>query len=172
MPSLPEPAASPPTLFGETAITALLPWSWAVERLTGPRNYWVATVRPSGRPHCRPHCRPHWGVWLDDGFWFCTGSQAAGNLAVNRQLSVHLESGNEVLILEGVAEQVTERDDLERFVAAYNAKYSHTARVSGNEIADKDGEIGPAYRVRPRVVYGWQAEMRDPTRWTFPPSGN
>jgi hypothetical protein len=164
MPPLPVPAASPPTLFGETATSALLPWSWAVERLTTPRNYWIATVRPSGRPHCRPH----WGVWLADGFWFCTGSQAAGNLAENRQLSVHLESGTDVLIVEGFAERVTVPDDLERFVSAYNAKYDHTARVSGTEIADAEGDIGPAYRVRPRVVYGWQAEMRDPTRWSFP----
>lgn len=166
MPSLPTPTASPPMLFGEPASSALLPWAWAAERLSRPRNYWVATTRPSGRPHCRPH----WGVWLEDGFWFCTASQAAGNLAANPQVSVHLESGTEVVILEGVAEQATARDDLERFVGAYNAKYDHTARVSGDEIADADGEIGPAYRVRPRVVYGWQAEMRDPTRWTFPPA--
>ncbi len=58
--------------------------------------------------------------------------------------------------------------DLERFCAAYNAKYSHTAVPSGDEIADADGPIGPAFRVRPSKVYGWQADMGDPTRWTFP----
>jgi len=26
--------------------------------------------------------------------------------------------------------------------------------------------------MRPRVVYGWQVEMRDPTRRTFPPSAD
>lgn len=53
-------------------------------------------------------------------------------------------------------------------MAAYNAKYDHTAAIDGDEIADADGPIGPAYRVGPRVVFGWQADMRDPTRWTFP----
>jgi len=28
----------------------LLPWEWAVERLTESHNYWVATTRPEGRP--------------------------------------------------------------------------------------------------------------------------
>lgn len=166
MPPLPEPTASAPVLFGEVAQTTLLPWSWAVERLAGgPRNFWITTVRPSGRPHSRPH----WGVWLEDGFWFCTGSQAAANLRANPAITVHLESGDEVLILEGLAEQASDPADLGRFVAVYNAKYSHTARPSDGEIADADGPIGPAYRVRPRVAYGWQAEMRDPTRWSFPP---
>jgi hypothetical protein len=27
---------------------------------------------------------------------------------------------------------------------------------------------GPAYRVRPRVVFGWDTDMRAPTRWSFP----
>ncbi len=165
MPPLPAPIPSPPTLFGETAMSSLLPWDWAEERLRAPRNYWIATVAPSGRPHCRPH----WGVWLHDGFWFCTGSRAAANLAANPEITVHLESGAEVLILEGVAEQVTAPDELARFAAVYNAKYDHTATVDGGEMADADGHIGPAYRVRPRVVYGWESEMRDPTRWTFPP---
>ena len=161
---LPEPQASPPVLFGETATSALLPWSWAAERLTGARNYWVATVQPDGRPHCRPL----WAVWLEDGLWFTTGSrQAVRGLRSNPNVSVNLEDGTEALILEGVAEQVTTLADLHRFVAAYNAKYDHTAVVDGGEIADAEGPIGPAYRARPRVVFGWQSDMRDPTRWTF-----
>ncbi|MGE3913443.1 MAG: pyridoxamine 5'-phosphate oxidase family protein [Chloroflexota bacterium] len=162
---LPVPVAAAPVLFGETATSALLPWAWAVERLTAARNYWVVAVRPDGRPHSRPL----WCVWLEDGLWFTTGSQAVRSLRANPQVSVNLEDGSEVLILEGVAEEVTVSTDLERFVAAYNAKYSHTARVDGENIADAEGPIGPAFRVRPRVVYGWQAEMHDPTRWTFPP---
>ena len=162
---LPEPQASPPVLFGETATSALLPWSWAAGRLAGARNYWVATVQPDGRPHCRPL----WAVWLEDGLWFTTGSrQAVRGLRSNPNVSVNLEDGSEALILEGVVEQVTTLADLHRFVAAYNAKYDHTAVVDGGEIADAEGPIGPAYRARPRVVFGWQSDMRDPTRWTFP----
>lgn len=161
---LPKPHAAPPILFGERATSALLPWSWAAERLAGARNYWVATVRPDGRPHCRPL----WAVWLEDGLWFTTGSrQAVGALHSNPNVNVNLEDGSEALILEGIAEQMGAAADLERFVAAYNAKYDHTAVVDGGEIADAEGPIGPAYRVTPRVVFGWQTGMRDPTRWTF-----
>ena len=161
---LPGPVASAPVLFGETATSALLPWEWAAERLAAARNYWVVTVRPDGRPHSRPL----WCVWLADGLWFTTGSQAVRSLRGNPQVSVNLEDGSAALILEGVAEAITAPADLERFVEAYNAKYSYTACVSDGEIADAEGLIGPAYRVRPRVVFGWQVDMRDPTRWTFP----
>ena len=165
MPPLPEPVARPPILFGETAASALLPWSWAVERLTGARNYWVACARPDGRPLCRPL----WVAWLEDGLWFTTGSQMVRSLAANPAVSVNLEDGNEALILEGAAERVRAHADLARFVAAYNAKYAHTAVVRDDEIADAEGPIGPAYRVTPVTVFGWQAGMRDPTRWSFSP---
>ena len=164
MDRLPEPKAAPPSLFGEAATSALLPWSWAVERLTRARNYWVAVVRSDGRPHSRPL----WAVWLEDGLWFTTGSpQLVRGLRSNPSVSVNLEGGDEAVILEGTAEAVTERGDLERFVAVYNGKYDHTAVVNAGEIADASGPIEPAYRVRPRVVFGWQSDMRDPTRWTF-----
>lgn len=164
MPPLPEPEARPPILFGETAVSALLPWAWAAQRLTDARNYWVACVRSDGRPLCRPF----WAVWLTDGLWFTTGSQMVRGLAANPAVSVNLEDGNEVLILEGVADRVQTPDDLARFVAAYNAKYTHTAVVSGDEIADAEGPIGPGYRIVPVTVFGWQAGLRDPTRWSFP----
>ena len=165
MDRLPEPQATPPMLFGEPATSALLPWSWAAGWLTDARNYWVAVVRADGRPHSRPL----WAVWLQDGLWFTTGSpQLVRGLRSNPNVSVNLEDGNEVVILEGTAEAVSDTADLERFVAAYNAKYDHTAVVNGDAIADASGPIGPAYRIRPRVVFGWQSDMRDPTRWTFP----
>jgi hypothetical protein len=168
MPRLPDPHASAPILFGEVATSTLLPWPWALERLRGARNYWVATARPDGRPHSRPL----WAVWLEDGLWFCTGSLAVKNLASNPQVSVNLEGGDETVILEGVAEKITAEDDLLRFVEAYNPKYDWTARPVDGEIADVNGSVGPAYRVRPRVVFGWQSDMRDPTRWTFPPEAD
>ena len=165
MDRLPEPQAAPPILFLERATSALLPWAWAVERLADAHNYWVAVVRADSRPHCRPL----WAVWLEDGLWFTTGSpQLVRGLRSNPNVSVNLEDGGEALILEGVAEEVRGASDLERFVAAYNGKYDHTAVVADGEIADADGPIGPAYRVRPRVLFGWRADMRDPTRWTFP----
>ena len=112
-----------------------------------------------------------WGVWLTDGFWFSTGSLAKHNLVANpqiTQITLHLESGDQVVIVEGVAAAVTGAGRLQGFLAAYNPKYDWDAVVIDDEVTDSAGAAGPAYRVRPRVVFGWDADMRAPTRWSFP----
>jgi hypothetical protein len=104
MDALDTPTAAAPILFGAPAPPGdLLPWSWAEQRLAAARTYWIATTRRDGRPHCRPV----WGVWLPDGFWFSTGSLARHNLLANPEITVHLESGTEVVAVEAVATAVT-----------------------------------------------------------------
>src|SRR5215468_1785833 len=105
--SLPEPTATSPRMYGGTLEPSRLPWRWATARLEAARTYWIATTRPDGRPHSRPV----WGVWLDNAFYFSTGSLAAGNLVVQPAITVHLESGEEVVIVEGVAE-IAEGEEL------------------------------------------------------------
>src|SRR6266568_5320871 len=68
--------------------------------------------------------RPLWGVWLDDTFFFSTGSLAAQNLATRPAITVHLESGSEVVIIEGVAGPVSDTVLVERVVSLYNQKYT------------------------------------------------
>jgi hypothetical protein len=164
MSSLPAPQASAPIMFGQPAPPGrLLPWAWAHQRLIEARNYWIVTVRSDRRPHARPV----WGVWLADGFWFSTGSLARHNLAVDPGISVHLESGAEVVIVEGTAEQVTEAAALQAMCDAYNPKYDWSIRPTDDGVADADGNAGPVFRVTPRVVFGWENDMGAPTRWTF-----
>jgi hypothetical protein len=50
--------------------TGLLPWSWAVERLTASHDYWLATTW-LGKGS--PHVMPVWGVWWEDALWFSSG---------------------------------------------------------------------------------------------------
>jgi hypothetical protein len=158
-----EPTPAAPILFGvQMPPGDLLPWSWALERLLGARNYWIATVRPDGRPHARPV----WGVWQESRFWFSTGSLARHNLLVNPEITVHLENGDEVLVLEGIAEPVA-GEVLAPALPAYNVKYSWTARATETGLTDDQGTVGPAFAVMPRVVFGWESDMRTPTRWTF-----
>src|SRR3712207_9206562 len=81
----------------------MLPWSWALERLENARNYWFSTTRPDGRPHAMPA----WAAWVDGVLYF-EGSpmtRRARNIAANPALSVHLESGDEVVIREGAAHE-------------------------------------------------------------------
>ena len=84
--------------------------------MSGPRNYWVATVRPDGRLHAVPV----WGVWLNGTFHFGGGrrTRKARNLAVNPRL----ESGDDVVILDGVAEEITDPSLLVCIDDAYEAK--------------------------------------------------
>jgi hypothetical protein len=144
----------------------LLPWSWAIARLEAALNYWFATTRPDGRPHAMPA----WAVWLDDSLYFegSPETRRARNLAENPQVSVHLESGDEVVILEGRVEEVDAVPELVRFADAYEAKYA--VRPSD------DGTGGPVYRLRPERAYTWlEADYpKTATRWVFPdqsPSG-
>jgi hypothetical protein len=159
------PELSRPRMFGGYVGSAKLPWMWATERLSRARNYWIATTRPDGKPHSRPV----WGIWLDNTFYFSTGSLAAQNLAIRPAITVHLESGSEVVIIEGVAESVSDIVLVERVVSLYNQKY--------NWNVDPHNLPGPFYAVRPQVAFGWHFDeseltpessgLETATRWRF-----
>jgi hypothetical protein len=88
-------------------------------------------------------------------------ARKARNLAENPNVAVHLESGDEVVILEGAAEVVTDPDPAlaERVAAASVAKY-------GVGSSDIEG----SFAVRPRVVLAWRSGSSFPataTRWRF-----
>ena len=76
-------------------------WSWVVERLTTARSYWVAATRADGRPHLSPV----WAVWTDGALHFFTDPESLKARCLRRdpRAVVHLESGDEVVILEGFA---------------------------------------------------------------------
>ena len=136
---------------------ALLPWSWAVERLERAHNYWICTTRADGRPHAVPV----WGLWLEDAFWFSTGRTSAKgrNLVRNPAIVVHLESGDETVILEGDVEEAS--GDLERYADAYEAKYAYRPSTVD--------ETNVTYVLRPRAAQTWTESgfPRDATRWDF-----
>lgn len=136
----------------------MLDWDWVDERVAASRNYWICTTRPDGRPHAAPV----WGVWVDGTLYFGSGSssQKARNLAANPNVVVHLESGDEVVILEGVAEVVTAPDPAlsERVSDAYEAKYGM-----------RSDSIEGYYAVRPGVAFAWREQdfPTSATRWRF-----
>ncbi len=140
----------------------LLPWSHADERLRQARNYWVVTASPAGRPHAIPI----WGAWIDGAVYFEGGSDTrwGRNLDANNEVVVHLESGDDVVILEGHAEPVAavEPSLAERLVEAYGSKYNYTA-----DPANWSG--GGLYAVRPRKVLAWNKFPTNATRFRFDP---
>src|SRR5690349_19356678 len=80
----------------------MLSWADVATRLVAATAYWLATVRPDGTPHVVPR----WGVWLGGRFWYdgAPTTRHARNLATNPACALHLESGTEVVIVEGISE--------------------------------------------------------------------
>jgi len=138
----------------------LLPWAFVAERMRVARNYWVATTRQAGAttwPTGQPHVTPVWGLWHAGHFYFASGTESrkARNLKANPAVAVHLESGDEVVIIEGWARLLEDEELAAILDADYRAKYG--VQLVGN----------PVYEVAPRKVYAWSERdfPRSATRW-------
>jgi len=147
-------------ILGREEGRGLLPWSWATERLMASHGYWLATVRRDGSPHVMPV----WGMWHDGCVWFsCSGeARKARNLTDDSRCVVTTDNAVEPVVIEGVAEHVTEREPIERFTALTNAKY-------GVDYAVDFYLDNACFRVRPQRVFGLDdADFTgSPTRWVF-----
>ncbi|MGH9804550.1 MAG: pyridoxamine 5'-phosphate oxidase family protein [Candidatus Acidiferrales bacterium] len=151
-----QPRASRPSLppeyglFEPTKGEGLLPWSWAADHLARSRGQWLVTIRPNRSPHLMLV----WGVWMDGRFYFCTSprSRKARNLAANSRCAVATSRTDEVVVLEGVAEPVTDARKVARFKRAYTRHYRD----------DVDTSQFPVYAVLPHVVFGF---ISNPARW-------
>ena len=137
----------------------ILPWSWAEDRFSKNRNYYVSTSRPSGRPHSMPV----WGVFFGNKFYFSTGldSQKSRNLHANPWCVITTENAAEAVILEGHARKTTAKVALQRFVRVYKDKYDW-------EMDPNDGSV---WVVQPAKVFAFKEGANDfstsATRWTL-----
>jgi PPOX class probable F420-dependent enzyme len=143
---------------------ALLPWSWAVERLTGSHDYWLATVRPDGRPHVMPV----WGLWDDGALWFSSAlaSRKARNLAADPRCTATTDDARRPVVVEGAAARMRDPSAIERFTAGINAKYGTDYGVDFY-----DPDVNGCYRIRPAWVFALDddAFVESPTRWRAEP---
>ena len=140
----------------------LLPWSWAEEQLTRSRTFWLATRWPDGRPHVMPV----WAIWHDQTLLFSSSkrSRKARNLANDPRCVLTTDDPQNAVVVDGVAELITERQELEAFLAAENAKYATTY---GFEMVDPSANS--CFRLKPSWAFGLRAEnfAGSPTRWRF-----
>jgi PPOX class probable F420-dependent enzyme len=131
----------------------MLPWRWAERQLEGSRNYWIVTVRADGRPHSAPV----WGLWVDGAVVFSTSreSRKGRNLARDPRLVINLESGDDVVILEGEVQTIALNDAI---ADLYEAKYQY-----------RPGGEGAWYALRPEVAYAWREQdfPRSVTQFSF-----
>jgi len=166
---MPEPTAShphwPDALEKSAANTTanLKPWSWALERLQKSHNYWISTSTAAGNPHLMIV----WGIWWEDAFWFSTGprTRKAKNIAAQSNCVIGTEKADEAVILEGLAEVISDRAVWKRLAEIYNRKYG------GDLYPILDSCDGNVYRVIPSLAFGQDEHAEDflasATRWRF-----
>src|SRR5580658_3727148 len=128
-----------------TVAEGQVPWEEVEAQLAKSRNYWIATMRPDGKPHAMPV----WGVWMNGAVIFGTdkNSRKARNIVRQPEVVVHLESGDDVVIMEGVARLVTDKTESAASDAVYLEKYQM-------KLTDAPGEPFIC-AIEPRVVFAW-----------------
>jgi len=140
----------------------MLPWGWVERQLTEAQNYWLCCRRGDGSPHCSPV----WGLWqLEDcAFYFGAHEQSvkARSLARDERAVLHLESGQDVVILEGKAQR---RQPPASIVDSLNASYEHKY-----SIAPGFGQPeAPLFAFQPQKVLAWKENdfPTSATAWHF-----
>lgn len=144
--------------------SGMLSWEFVESRMRRAVNYWIASVRSSGRPHAVPV----WGAWLDDVFFFMGTGRKIRNLRANPQAVVHLESGDEVVIVEGHFEEICRpsQELLQRVDEEFVRKYE-TYRPSEHLGGQSSSSFPPEglFAVYPQLVIAWSGMASDATRW-------
>ena len=143
----------------------MLAWADVEARLVAATSYWLATVRPDGRPHVVPR----WGVWLDGRFWYdgAPTTVHVRNLSANPACSLNLESGNEVVIVEG--QSLPARAPADALGARISEAFAKYHDLGYRPAADAwAGENGGGLRVlTPQRALAWFTFPTDATRFHF-----
>ncbi|MFD5094553.1 TIGR03618 family F420-dependent PPOX class oxidoreductase [Amycolatopsis thailandensis] len=143
----------------ERCEAGLLPWSWADDKLRTTMNYWVATVRPDGRPHVMPV----WATWDGEALWFGSthASRKMRNLRADPRCTVTIDNALDPVVLDGVAEFVTDPEAVATYVETANAKYASAYSY--------DPDVNAIVAIRPAWAFGMRAEdfTGTPTRWQW-----
>ncbi len=124
----------------------MLTWDWVDRQMTQSRNYWIATTQPDGRPHVVPI----WGAWVEGSFYFGTDklSVKARNIRRDNRVVIHLESGDDTVILEGRLVKAQVSAELQKQIDdAFVQKYELDPEL------DEDGAL--VYCLLPRKVMAW-----------------
>lgn len=149
----------PLSMYGTPSDRPAPSWSWVAGQLADAGTYWVVA---RGARH--PHPRPVWGVWDRHRLLLSIGSPTiARELERDPTVTVHLDSGTDVVIVEGRARGPSvEPSILER----YDAKYDWDYDVS---------QYGPLTVVVPSTVIAWRSAgwagregFQATARWRFP----
>ncbi|MGD9702578.1 MAG: hypothetical protein AB7Q42_07400 [Acidimicrobiia bacterium] len=138
------PRRVPLRMYGSVSDAAPVEWEWVDEQLASAGTYWVVAHSPD-----HPHPRPVWGVWLDGSLLLSVGSPLVlRQLGADHRTTVHLDSGTDVVVVEGTCTGAAPAARLGRFLEAYDAKYTWTYTVE---------EYGPPTVVEPSTIMAWRS---------------
>ena len=128
------------------AVDGMLAWDWVDAQLHKARNYWICSVCGDGSPHSVPV----WGAWVEGSLYFGTdkNSVKARNIARDNRIVVHLDSGDETLIIEGaVAVAEIPEPLLVKIAGRYIEKYALDPQL--------DASDDLLLRLIPKKVMAW-----------------
>lgn len=137
-----------------------LSWDEIARRFTAARNWWVVTAGGGG-----PHAVPVWGVVLDGSFVLYgePGSVRARNLAADPRLVLHLESGDDVLVVHGVAHDAGPAGGRDVVNRQFARKY--TAHDDAEYLPDAPANAGSRlWSVAPSRAIAWR--LAPSPQWT------
>lgn len=138
-------------------------WEWVEGQLTEAVNYWLCSVRPDGRPHVVPR----WGAFLDNRFYYDGSPETrhARNIEHNPYVSLHLESGTQVIILEGTSRPAEKPGEefAKRLAKAIGGKYAG----QGYTPEPTQWDDGGLYVFTPRQCIAWTVFYENPTKFIF-----
>ena len=105
-------------------------------------------------------------MWHGGKLWFSSGkrSRKAKHLMANPRCVVTTDDACNPVVLEGIAELITDPSDLSTMLALENSKYSTDFGIDS-----LDPAVNASFRIRPQWVFGLlEGDFTgSPTRWDF-----
>ena len=146
-----------------------LTWDWVAAQLIESKHYWLCSVRPpsTDAQGGRPHVIPRWGVFLDNKLYYDGSPETrhALNIAKNPNVSLHLESGEQAIIMEGTSQaaEKPEPEFAQRLAKAISDKYA----AMGYAPEPNQSDEGGLFVFIPRQCIAWSNFAQNPTKFIF-----
>lgn len=143
--------------------TAYVDWKWVEAQLIEAKNYWLCSVRPDGRPHVVPR----WGAFIDSKLYYDGSPETrhAQNIMENSQVSLHLESGNQVVIMDGSSR--TAGKPAPEFARSLAEDIGGKYADQGYSPEPTQWDEGGLYVFTPRQCIAWTSFYENPTKFVF-----
>ena len=140
-----------------------LTWDWVAAQLAASLHYWLCSVRADGRPHAVPR----WGVFIEDAFYYDGSPETvhARNIETNPNVTLHLESGEKAIIMEGISRGADKPNPAfaDQLAKAIGEKYA----ALGYSPKPDQWDEGGLFVFTPRQCIAWTVFHDNPTKFVF-----